>query len=194
MHDRARVLSALAAAALVLVSSSYLAAARLLRFATLSSTDEPPRAALFLAVVAACALVHERFVRGELYTALRSSLAPGRSAPIVALVGALAPAAARFALLPRPRAPLAIAASHAFLVEALLGFGLTWLALASSTWLFSAAALTLVWAVRLFVVPVFHGGVVPLLEALAALLAALAVAGILARPLAPHRAAVLEMT
>jgi hypothetical protein len=191
VQDGARLLTALAAAAFVAVSSSYLLAARLLRFATLSAPDEPPRAALFLAAVAGAALVHERFVRGDLYGALRGSLAPGAAAPIVALVGALVPTWARFQLLPRPRAPLAIAASHSFLVEALLGIALTWMALASATWIFSALALTLVWAVRLFVVPTFHGGVVPILEAAAALLAALAVAGILAGPLAAHRAAVL---
>jgi hypothetical protein len=191
VHERG-ALFALAAAAFVAVSSAYLPAAWLLRFATLPLTDAPPRAALFTGAAAVCALLHERFVRGDLYGALRGSLAPGVAAPVVALAGALVPAWARFVLLPRPRAPLAIAIGHALVVEILLGFGLTWLALGSGRWGFSAAALALVWAVRLFVVPVFHGGVVPLLEAAFALLAALSVAGVLAKPLAPHRAAVLE--
>jgi hypothetical protein len=191
VHEGARVLSALAAAALVLVSSSYLVAGRLLHFATLGASEDPARAAMTFGAAALAALVHERLVRGALYTSLRARLTPGLGAPAVAFLGALLPTLARLTLLPRASAPFSVRLAHALLVETLLGFGLAWLALGSGTWIFSGAALALVWGVRLFVVPVFHGGVLPLLEALAALLAALAVAGVLARELAPHRETVL---
>lgn len=199
MHEGARISTALAVAALVAVSSLHLAAGRLLRYATLSPTDSAGRAALTFALVAAGAVMHEIAVRGVLYRALRARMTPGLAAPVVALVGAVAPAAVRLLVLPRPPAPFAVVAAQAYLVEALLGLGLAWIALARSdersaaaqTWP-CAAALALVFAVRLFVVPVFHGGVVPLLELAAALLASLSVAAILSRPLAPHRAAVME--
>ena len=192
MHEGTRVLSALAAAAFVLVSSSHLLVGRLLHFATLSPTDDARRAALLFLAVGAAAFLHERLVRGLLYTRLRSLVKPGLAAPIVAVAGALAPVVARLTVLPRARVPFALVVAHAVQVETFLGFGLTWLALGSGGTLWSSLALVLVWAVRLFVVPVFHGGIVPLFESVAALAAALTVAGILARPLAPHRAAVLE--
>ena len=51
------------------------------------------------------------------------------------------------------------------------------------------AALFLLWAGRILVVPTFRGAPVPLLEVLAALLVPLVVALVLHRPLAPHREA-----
>jgi len=187
-----RVLSPVAVAAFVLVASSHLAASRLLRYATLSAADDVRRATLLTLAVGAAALLHERLVRGALYASLRARVKPGLAAPIVALLGAVAPVGARLLLLPRPPAPLAVRVAHAVQVETFLGLGLTWLALGTGGALWSGVALALVWAARIFVVPVFHGGVVPLFEAVAALGAALTVAGVLARPLAPHRAAVLE--
>lgn len=175
-----------------MVSSSYLLLARLLHYATLSLSEDIGRVALLSIPILAVALVHERLVRGALYSALRARLHPGLAAPAVAFVGGLVLAALRLAFLPRARAPFAVLAVHALLVETLLGFGLAWLALGSGSTVPGGIALGLVWIVRLGAAHVFHGGVVPLLELIFALLAALAVAGILSRELAPHRAAVLE--
>ena len=73
----------------------------------------------------------------------------------------------------------------------LLGLGLAWLALGGGSTVPGALGLAAIWSVRLLVAVRFHGGVVPLLEILAAGLAALAVALVLYRPLAPHRDAVM---
>jgi hypothetical protein len=190
-------LSALAAAALVAVSNAYLLVGRIARYATVSFTAAPARAAAAAVVLTAGALVFERAVRGGLYAALRARLHAGLAAPAVALLGAVVTAAVRLGLeqlelVPRGRAPVVVLVAHAYLVETLLGLGLAWLALGSGSTLPGGVSLSLVFVLRVALTPVYHGGVVPLLEVVFALLAAVAVAGVLAGPLAPHRAAVID--
>ncbi|HEV8267721.1 MAG TPA: hypothetical protein VGR00_05790 [Thermoanaerobaculia bacterium] len=196
MDDRSRSFApAAAAAAFVLVASGYLLAGRVLHYATLGVRSAPAVTLVAaVALVAAAALLHELLVRGALYTSLKSRLPAGFAAPTVALVGAVLPVTARLLLLPRSRAPFPVVVAQAFLVEWFLGLGLTWLALGAGTWVFSGAALAVVSAVRVLVVPEFHGGVIPFLELLFALLAPLAVALVLARELRPHREALLGVS
>jgi hypothetical protein len=187
---------AAAVAAFVLVASGHLLAGRALHYATLALRASPAGIALLVVVVVvvAVALAHERLVRGALYTSLRSRLPSGFAAPTVALAGAVLPVTARLLLLPRSRAPFPVVVAQAFLVDWILGLGLAWLALGSGTWILSGVSLASVGAVRALVVPEFHGGVIPFLELLFALLATLAVALVLARELKPHREALLGVS
>ncbi len=89
-----------------------------------------------------------------------------------------------------PRVAPAVVGVHAFLVEYALSLGLTWMALGTRSTLPGGSALAALWLLRLLVAVRFHGGVVPVLELLAAIAAAFAVAAILRAPLAPHREAV----
>jgi len=176
----------------VVVSSAYVAVARLLHYATVSVVDPIGAALLSAAAVLALAFLHERLVRGALYGRLRRGMTAGLAAPTAALAGAVLPTLARVLLMPPPRVPLWLVGAQGFLTEFLLGLGLCWLALGSGSWIASGAALGLVFALRLLLQVTFHGGVVPLLEMLFAGLSALAVAGVLAGPLTPHRDAVME--
>jgi hypothetical protein len=186
------LLTALGAAAVVVVSSAYLLVARLLHYATVALSEPLGRAVLVTAIAAALAVLHERLVRGALYARLRARMTPGLAAPATAVIGALVPAFARLALVPQPRVPLWLLGVQGFLTDFLLGLGLCWLVLGTGSWAASGAALALVFCVRLLLHVTYHGGVVPVLEMLSAGLAALAVAGVLAAPLAPHRDAVME--
>jgi hypothetical protein len=196
VDERSRsFVSAAAAAVFVLVASGYLLLGRALHYAALGLRAAPAATlAAGVILVVAAALLHERLVRGTLYTSLKSRLPAGFAAPTVALFGAVLPVTARLLLLPRSRAPFPVALAQAFLVEWCLGLGLAWLALGAGTWVFSGVALAAVGAVRLLVVPEFHGGVIPFLELLFALLAPLAMALVLARELRPHREALLGVS
>jgi len=182
-----RWLSAAAAGVFLLVALSFVPLARLLRYARVSGSE---RGAVLWAIVPLCvvaALVHERLVRGALYGALGRRLPVGTAAPVVALLGALLPAFLRLTLLPLGPARLPVLAGHAYLVEAGLGFGLCWLALGTGSAVPSGLALGALWGVRFSVALTFRGGVVPLMELAVAWAAALAVAAVLSRPLAPFR-------
>jgi hypothetical protein len=183
-------LALLAALALAAVALSFLPLGRALRYVTYYPSDGPSVPAVILSTIP-LALVHERVMRGLVYGVLRRRLEPGLGAPVVAIVGALLPAAVRLWLLPRPPAPLVVLALLAYLVEMLLGLGLAWLALGTGSTVPGALAVAAIWSVRLLVTVRFHGGVVPLLEIVAAGLSALTVALVLVRPLAPHRDAVM---
>jgi len=104
-----------------------------------------------------------------------------------ALLGALVPAALRLAILPRGGAPPVVLAGHALLVETGLGLALALLALGTGSTVPGGVAYGAIWAVRLGGAVTFHGAVVPVFETAAAWASALAVALVLARPLAPFR-------
>jgi hypothetical protein len=185
-------LRAAAAAVFAGLWASHLPAARVLRYATLHLSEQVTRAVLLSVLALALAPLYERLVRGSLYGALRRRLVPGLGAPAVAALGAFLPAALRLAVLPRPRAPFAVVAVHAYLVEAFLGLGLAFVALAFGSTIPGGLAAGLVWTIRALVVPVFHGGMVPVLELVSSALAAIGVAALLRKGLAPHGAAVME--
>lgn len=187
-----RKVAAVAVAAFVVCASAHIPLARLFRYATLTLPDSPGTAVEMAFGAAALALVHEKLVRGELYRALSARLAPGMGAAVTAVAGALVPLLARVVLLPVPGVGRAIVVSHAALVEVALSLGLCWLALGTGSTLPSAVALTGVWVVRFLVPPTFRGGVVPLMELLAAILAGWLASVVLRRELAPHREAFLS--
>ncbi len=189
MTSRASALLAAAAVAVFAGSGlAYLPAGYALRYATVAFGGRPGTAlALPLALLAAFA--HEAAVRGALYGAVRGRLPAGFAAVAVSLAGCLAPLAARLVLLPVPSVPAWLVAGQGFFVELPLSFGLTWMALGTGRWTAGAAALALLWAGRLLLVPTYHGASLPLLEVVAAAVAAAAVAAVLHRPLAPHREA-----
>lgn len=110
----------------------------------------------------------------------------------MAALSGIVPTAVRLGVLPHPRVPWPVLLAQAYLVEALLGLGLCWLALGASSTMPSGAALFLVWLVRLAVGVDSHGGAIPFLEVFAAALAPLAVAVAFRGPLRPHRDAVME--
>lgn len=171
----------------LLVAVSYVPLARLLHYAILGGSG---RGAALLGIVPAAlaaALLYERAVRGALYAALGKRLPTGAAAPAVAVLGAILPAVLRLAFLPRSTAPLTVLAVHAFLVEAGLGLALCLLALGTGSAVPGGFAYGLLWALRFGVGVTFVGGVVPLLELAAAWFAPIAVAIVLARPLAPYR-------
>ncbi len=182
-----RGLAAAAAGCLLLAALAFLPVARLLRYATLRISE---RGEVLFAVLPACviaALLHERLVRGVLYGALGRRLPTGAAAPTVALLGALLPAYLRLTLLPRGPAPLSVLVGHAYLVETGLGLGLCWLALGTGRTVPGGLVLGGIWIARFGVEVTFHGGAVPLMELAAAWAAAVAVALVLSRPLAPFR-------
>ena len=180
-------LAAGAAAALVLVSLVYLPAARSLHYLSFSQGVDSSRLLWFAPLAVLGAFLFERIVRGTFYGWLRKKLPAGMAAPVVAAVGAIPVVAFRLLLAPRLDAPPAIAIAHAYLVAFALGLGLAWLALGTGATWPGGAALATIWLVKGALPVSFHGRPVPLLELFAAVLAAIVVALILQKPLAPHR-------
>jgi len=186
---RAPALAAGAALAFAVAALSYLPAGRLLHYASFSGDVEPARLAWLVPLAIAGAFVFERVVRGAFYGWLRTKLPPGLAAPAVAALGAIPMAAARLVFGARFDGPPVLGLVHAYLVAFALGLGLAWLALGTGSTLPGGAALALVWAVKAAAPVVSHGRPVPLLELLAAAVAAAAAALVLHKSLAPHRAA-----
>ena len=182
-----RGLAAAAAGVFLLVALSFLPVARALHYAKIGLAERGAALAWMAPLAVVLALFYERIVRGSLYAALGRRLAVGNAAPVVALLGALVPAALRLAILPRGGAPPAVLAGHALLVETGLGLGLALLALGTGSSVPGGVAYGAIWVVRLGAAVTFHGAVVPVLETAAAWVSALAVALVLARPLAPFR-------
>ncbi len=182
---------AAAAVVLVLAASAFLPLGHVLRYATVNPSATVSFAVWLLPVVLALVLAHEALIRGYFYRLLRRNLPTGFAAPAVAAVSAAIAVYARLSLLDPPRGPYSLVVSQALFVEFALGLALTLLALASS-YLYSAAALFALWALRLFLEVRFRGGTLPMLELLAALLALGAVVLVLEKPLAPHREALAE--
>jgi hypothetical protein len=178
-----------AAAVFALAALSYLPAARFLHYASFSGDVDAARLAWLVPLAIAGAFAFERLVRGALYGWMRTKLPPGLAAPAVAALGAVPMAAARLAFGTRFDGPPILGLVHAYLVAIALGLGLAWLALGTGSTLPGGAALAAVWAAKAAAPVVSHGRPVPLLELLAAALAALAVALVLNKSLAPHRAA-----
>ena len=173
----------------MLAALSYLPAARFLRYASFSGDVDAARLAWVVPLAVAGAFVFERLVRGSLYGWLRAKLPPGLAAPAVAALGALPMAAARLRFGARFDGPPVLALVHAYLVAFALGLGLAFLALGTGSTVPGGAALAAVWAVKAAAPVVSHGRPVPLLELLAAVLAAAGAALALNKSLAPHRAA-----
>ena len=182
-------LAAGAAAALAVVSLAYLPAARTLHYLSFSGDADMQRLLWFAPLAILGAFVFERIVRGTFYGWLRKKLPAGTAAPVVAALGAIPVAALRLFLAPRFEAPPGLAIAHAYLVAFALGLGLAWLALGTGATWPGGAALAAIWLVKGALPATFHGRPVPVLEFLAAGLAAAVVALVLHRPLAPHRAA-----
>jgi hypothetical protein len=178
-----------AAAVFALVALSYLPAARFLHYASFSGDVDAGRLAWLVPLAIAGAFVFERVVRGAFYGWLRAKLPPGLAAPAVAALGAIPMAAARLVFGGRFDGPPVLGLVHAYLVACALGLGLAWLALGTGSTVPGGAALALVWAVKAAAPVVSHGRPVPLLELLAAAVAAAAAALALHKSLAPHRAA-----
>lgn len=171
----------------LVVALSYAPVARFFRYATLGSSGRGAELLLLVPACVAAALLYERAVRGVLYGTLGRKLPVGAAAPLVALLGALLPAALRLGLLPGGPAPFPGLALHAVLVELGLGFGLCLLALGTGSTLPGGLALGLLWVSRFSVAVTFRGGVVPALELAAAWAAPFLTAAVLARPLTPWR-------
>ncbi len=186
---RAPALAAGAALAFVLAALSYIPAGRLLHYASFSGDVDGGRLAWLVPLAVVGALVFERVVRGSLYGWLRTKLPAGLAAPAVAALGAVPMAAARLVFGPRFDGPPILGLLHAYLVAGALGLGLAFLALGTRSTVPGGAALAAVWAVKAAAPVVSHGRPLPLLELAAAALAAAAVALVLDKPLAPHRAA-----
>ena len=183
------ILPALAVAAFLAAAYAWLPVARFLRYATVALFTRPASWALALLPALVVVALHEALVRGLLYGALRGRVRVGFAAPAAAFAGALAPVAARYVLFPFPAVPTPLVLGQALFVELPLSLALCLLALGTGSWKPGAAALWLLWAARILVVPTFRGAPVPILEVLAALLVPLVVALVLHRPLAPHREA-----
>ena len=90
-------------------------------------------------------------------------------------------------LLVHPDVPILLLYVQGFVVEALLGLGLCWIALGTSSWIPGGVALGLLWALRLSTIVVFHGAVLPVFEMIAAAAAGGFAALALYKPLKPHR-------
>lgn len=173
--------------AFALAALSYLPVARLLRYASFSGDVVVSRLAWLVPLAIGGAFVFERIVRGSLYGWLRAQLPAGLAAPAVAAIGALPMVALRLAFGARFDGPPVLGLVHAYLVAFALGLGLAFLALGTRSTVPGGAALAAVWAVKAAAPVVSHGRPVPLLELLAAALAAAAAAFVLREPLAPHR-------
>jgi hypothetical protein len=182
-----RVLGAAAAGTFLVVALSFAPLARLFRYATLGTAGRGGELLLLVPASLVSALLHEKVLRGWVYGAFGKRLPVGLSAPVVAFLGAILDAYLRLVLLPRPSAPAVLAAGHAWLVEAGLGLGLCLLALGTGSTVPGGLALGLVWIARFGLSVTFVGGVVPLMELVAAWAAPAAVAAVLARPLTPWR-------
>jgi hypothetical protein len=184
------LLAASAAAVFICMALAHLPLARVLHYATFGFSGDA-RLPWLLPVIVAGAFLYERLVRGTLYAAARARLTPGLAAPVVAIAGAVLPGAARLFLVKRPPAPFVLASLHAFLVAALLGLGLCWMALAAGSTLPCGAAQAAIWSAKLAVAVNYRGGVVPVMELVGAAAASAGVALVLSRALAPHRDAVI---
>lgn len=182
-----RAPAAAAAVVFVLAALAYLPAARFLRYASFGGDVDSARLLWLVPLAVAGGFVFERIVRGTFYGWLRTKLPAGLAAPAVAALGAIPMAAVRLAFGTRFDGPPILGLVHAYLVAFALGLGLAWLALGTGSTVPGGAALALVWAVKAAVPVVSHGQPVPLLELLAAAVAAAAVALVLREPLAPHR-------
>ncbi|MEO8585722.1 MAG: hypothetical protein ABI584_06155 [Acidobacteriota bacterium] len=180
-------LAAAAAAALAFVALAYLPAARSLHYLSFSRDVDSGRLLWFAPAAVIGAFLFERIVRGSFYGWLQKKLPAGMAAPVVAALGAIPVAALRLTLAPPLDAPPVIAIGHAYLVAFALGLGLAWLALGTGATWPGGSALAAIWLVKGALPASFHGRPVPLLELLAAVLAAVAVAVVLRKPLAPHR-------
>jgi len=179
---------ALAAGVVFAVAAlSYLPVARFLHYASFSGDVDPVRLAWLVPLAAAGAFVFEKIVRGALYAWLRRKLPAGLAAPAVAALGAIPMVAARLAFGARFDGPPILGLVHAYLVAFALGLGLTFLALGTGSTVPGGAALAVVWSVKAAAPVISHGRPVPLLELLAAALAAASAAVVLREPLAPHR-------
>ncbi len=183
------ILPALAILGFLAAALAYLPAARFLRYATIAFFAREASWHLALPVVVLLALLHEALVRGRLYGWLRGRVRVGFAAPIAAVAGVVAPVAVRLWLFPFPAVPWPLVLGQAVVAELPLSLALCLLALGTGRWLTSGAALALLWTARFVVVPTFHGSPLPTLEIFAAVLAAVVVALVLHRPLAPHREA-----
>jgi hypothetical protein len=181
-----------AAAAFALAALSYIPVARFLHYASLGGDVDAPRLLWLVPLAVAGAFAFERVVRGAFYGWLRAKLPAGLAAPAVAGLGAIPMVAARLAFGPRFDGPPLLGLVHAYLVAFALGLGLAFLALGTRSTVPGGAALAAVWAVKAAAPVVAHGRPVPLLELLAAALAAAAAALVLREPLAPHRDAMWE--
>jgi hypothetical protein len=184
---RAPALAAGAAFAFAFVALSYIPVGRLLHYASFSGDVDAARLAWLVPLAVAGAFVFERLVRGPFYGWLQSKLPAGLAAPAVAALGAIPMAAARLTFGARFDGPPILGLVHAYLVAFALGLGLAFLALGTGSTVPGGAALAVVWATKSAAPVVSHGRPVPLLELLAAALAAAAVAFVLRKPLAPHR-------
>lgn len=182
-----RGLAAAAAGVCAVVALSFLPVARLLHYAKLGLSERGATLLWLAPLTILLALGYERIVRGSLYGALGKRLPVGAAAPVVALLGALVPAALRLSILPRGSAAPVVLAGHALLVETGLGLSLALLALGTGSTVPGGFSYGAIWAVRLATAVTFHGSVVPLFETAAAWASALAVALVLSRPLAPWR-------
>ena len=176
-----------AVAIFAVLALSYVPAARLLHYATLSGDIDVPRLLWIVPLAVLGAFAFERLVRGALYGWLRTKLPAGIAAPAVAALGAIPMAAARLEFGPRFDGPPVLALVHAYLVAFALGLGLAFLALGTGSTVPGGAALAVVWSVKAAAPVISHGRPVPLLELLAAALAAASAAVVLREPLAPHR-------
>jgi hypothetical protein len=183
------VLPAVAVLAFLVAAFAYLPLGYLLRYATVALFARPAAWHVGLLLALPAALFHEWAVRGLLYPRVRGKVPVGFAAPLVALAGALVPVAARWFLFPYPAVPAGLVVGQALFVEYPVSLALCLLALGTGGWRTGGAALFLLWAGRVVIVPTFHGAPVPILEVLAALLVPLVVALVLHRPLTPHREA-----
>ena len=183
------ILPALAVLAFLAAALSYLPAARALRYATIAFSQRPATWHLALPAVLVLVLLHEALVRGLLYGWLRRKVRVGFAAPFAAVGGLVVPVAARLWLFPFPAVPWPLVLGQAVVAEFPLSLALCLLALGTGRWTPGGAALFLLWTARIVVVPTFRGSPVPVMEIVAAILAAVVVPLVLHRPLAPHREA-----
>lgn len=184
---RAPAFAAGAALAFAAAALSYVPVARFLHYASFSGDVDAARLMWLVPLAIAGAFAFERVVRGAFYGWLRAKVPAGLAAPAVAALGAIPMAAARLAFGAHFDGPPVLGLVHAYLVAFALGLGLAWLALGTGSTLPGGAALAAVWAVKAAAPVVSHGRPVPLLELLAAVVAAAAAALVLYKPLAPHR-------
>jgi hypothetical protein len=183
------VLPAVAVLAFLAAAFAFLPVGYSLRYATVALFTRPASWHLGLLLALPAAILHEWLVRGLLYPRVRARVRVGFAAPAVALAGAVVPVAVRYVLFPFPAVPTPLVLGQALFVEYPISLALCFFALGTDGWKTGAAALFLLWAGRVLVVPTFHGAPVPILEVLAALLVPLVVALVLHRPLTPHREA-----
>ncbi len=158
-----------------------------LRFAYLKTDELAMSPFVALPGALAAGLAVEWALRGRLYPALRAKLPVGFAAPVVAVLGGIALSILRVELLVHPDVPILLLYVQGFVVEALLGLGLCWIALGTGSWIPGGVALGLLWALRLSTIVVFHGAVLPVFEMIAAAAAGGFAALALYKPLRPHR-------